>query len=105
RASSTDPGWDDSGVPRLPRIAPLAMALALTLAGCTPEAEGIPAESIPAELTSAADTVRALDGVAAVALSRTTTAEPVPGNVGEQETTTPSTVGARIRLSDALAPA
>ncbi len=78
----------------------LAAAAALTLVGCTPSAE-----RPPAEIRSAADEVRELDGVVGVEVTRTTVSGPVQGNFGQQEETPPSSVDARVELAESLDPA
>jgi hypothetical protein len=74
-------------------------ASTLVLAGCTPSAE-----RPPAEIRSAADTVRELDGVVDVEVTRTTVSEPVAGNFGEREEPAPSSVHARVELAESLDP-
>lgn len=79
------------------RIFLLAAASALVLGGCTPDAE-----RPPAEIRSAADEVRELDGVVDVEVTRTTVIDPVAGNFGQREETTPSAVHARVELTESL---
>jgi hypothetical protein len=78
----------------------LATAAALALFGCTPSAE-----RPPAEIRSAADEVRELDGVVDVEVTRTTVSGPGQENFGQREETPPSSVDARIELAESLDPA
>jgi hypothetical protein len=86
-------------VPSFPRVLAAAAACALLLAGCTPGAD-----RAPAEIESAADAVRALPGVAGVAVSQDTGPEPVQGNFGQRDDPAPSTVRVEVALAEALDP-
>ncbi|MFD6448909.1 DUF4232 domain-containing protein [Promicromonospora sp. NPDC060204] len=83
-------------MPPLRRVLLLATASALVLAGCTP--------GPPDEVESAAEAVRALPGVADVAVTRTFGPEPVQGNFGQRSETRPSTVQVEVVLARALDP-
>ncbi|MEV0892006.1 DUF4232 domain-containing protein [Promicromonospora sp. NPDC050262] len=83
-------------MPPLRRVLLLATASALVLAGCTP--------GPPDEIESAAEAVRALPGVADVAVTRTFGPEPVQGNFGQRSETRPSTVQVEVALAGALDP-
>lgn len=83
----------------LPRVLAAAAACSFLLAGCTPAAD-----QPPAEIESAADAVRALPGIAGVAVTRTTGAEPVQGNFGQRDEPAPSTVRVEVALAEALDP-
>lgn len=86
-------------MPPLPRALVLAAAVsALVLAGCT-----LGAEQPPAEIRSAADSVRDLDGVVAVEVTRSTPIEPARGNFGQREQAAPSSVSVRVKLDETLA--
>ena len=73
----------------LPRILVLAAAT-LLLAGCNSAGD-----DAAAELETAADAVRGLDGVVDVAVRRTMDPEPVAGNFGEREESTSAASGLR----------
>lgn len=87
-------------MPQLSPTVPLVLASALMLCGCTPRAE-----QVPAQIASAADSVRELDGVVDVEVSRSTAAEPTPRNFGQRQAPPLSRVDARIQLDDVLTPA
>ncbi|MFJ3407899.1 DUF4232 domain-containing protein [Promicromonospora sp. NPDC090134] len=78
------------------RVLLLTTASALVLAGCTP--------GPPDEVESAAEAVRALPGVADVAVTRTFGPEPVQGNFGQRSEAAPSTVSVEVALTAALDP-
>ncbi|WP_419705238.1 hypothetical protein [Promicromonospora sp. NFX87] len=81
----------------LHRALVLAAVSALVLAGCAP-GTGQP----PAEIRTAADSVRDLDGVVAVEVTRSSPIEPPSGNFGQREQAAPSTVSVRVRLDETL---
>jgi hypothetical protein len=83
----------------LPRVLAVAAVCALVLVGCTPGAD-----EPPTEIESAADAVRALPGVADVAVTRTTGSEPVQGNFGQRDEPAPSTVRVEVALAETLDP-
>ncbi|MFI2365556.1 DUF4232 domain-containing protein [Promicromonospora sp. NPDC019610] len=76
-------------MPPLRRVLLLA-ASAFVLAGCTP--------GPPDEIEAAAEAVRALPGVADVAVTRTFGPEPGQGNFGQRSETAPSTVRVEVTL-------
>lgn len=86
-------------MPPLPRVLAVTALCTLALAGCTPGAD-----RAPAQIESAADAVRALPGVAGVAVTRTADPEPVQGNFGEQDEPAPSTVHIEVALAETLDP-
>ncbi|MGI5188396.1 DUF4232 domain-containing protein [Promicromonospora sp. CA-289599] len=81
----------------LHRALALAAVSALVLAGCTRGA-GQP----PAEIRTAADSVRGLDGVIAVEVTRSSPIELARGNFGQREQAAPSTVSVRVMLDETL---
>lgn len=81
----------------LPRALVLAAVSALALAGCTPGV-GQP----PAEIRTAADSVRDLDGVVAVEVTRSSPIGPAGHNFGQREQAAPSTVNVRVRLDETI---
>lgn len=82
----------------LPRALVLVAVSTLVLAGCT-----LGAEQPPAEIRTAADSVRDLDGVVDVDVTRSSPIEPAGGNFGQREQAAPSTVNVRVRLDETLA--
>lgn len=83
----------------LHRALVLATVSAVVLAGCTPGAA-----QPPAEIRAAADSVRDLDGVVAVEVTRSRPIETARGNFGQREQARPSTVDVRVRLDETLGP-
>ncbi|MEV0950653.1 DUF4232 domain-containing protein [Promicromonospora sp. NPDC050249] len=81
----------------LHRALALAALPVLVLAGCTPGV-GQP----PAEIRTAADSVRDLDGVVAVEVTRSSPIESARGNFGQREQAAPSSVSVRVRLDETL---
>lgn len=81
----------------LHRALALAAASALVLTGCT-----LGVARPPAEIRKAADSVRDLDGVVAVEVTRNSPIEPAGGNFGQREQAAPSTVNVRVRLDETL---
>lgn len=82
----------------LPRALVLVAVSTLVLAGCT-----LGTEQPPAEIRTAADSVRDLDGVVDVDTTRSSPIGPARGNFGQREQAAPSTVHVRVRLDETLA--
>jgi hypothetical protein len=81
----------------LPRALVLVAVSTLALAGCT-----LGAEQPPAEIRTAADSVRDLDGVVDVDVTRSSPIGPTRGNFGQREQAAPSTVSVRVGLDETL---